>query len=303
VITEINNVGDFYREGFLRAIDREALKKSAFTVVIDFNFSPASQILPQLLNELGFSVIALNAYVDEGRGVQVKAEVEALSQLATIVSSLKAQAGFWLHPTAEAITLVDETGRIHSGVELLSLAVALLMQSGQKGTIAVPVQAPSTIEEMAGQQRCQVIRTKSSDRAMLETATSSEVVLTGTTDGRFAFPRFQASFDGMFAIAKLMELTAACGIPLSRGLSGVPLRAYLETSLPCAWEMKGDSLDKEASFIDGIKVQFGEDWLLVLPDQYIPCVHIVAEAKDHKTAQRLLTEYQKKIVEWKKELV
>jgi mannose-1-phosphate guanylyltransferase/phosphomannomutase len=107
-----------------------------------------------------------------------------------------------------------------------------------------------------------------------------------------------------------MELAAICGIPLSHGLSLVPARAFLETSLPCAWEMKGgimrkmseDSLEKEASFIDGIKVQFGEDWVLVLPDQYVPCVHIVAEARDSKTAQKLLGEYQKKIVAWKKEL-
>ena len=310
VLVEINNVADFYREGFLRALDREVLKKAACTLVVDFSFSPASQILPQLLNELGFSVIALNAYVDEGRGVQVKAKDEALTQLATIVSSLGAQAGFWLDPTAEAITLVDETGRIHNGVELLSLVVVLLMKSGQKGTIAVPVQAPSTIEQMAGQKRCQVTRTKSSDRAMLEAASSSEIVLSGTTDGRFAFPRFQAAFDGMFAIAKLMELAAVCGMPLSQGLSMVPPRAFLQTKLSCAWEMKGgimrkmseDSLEKEATFIDGIKVHFGDEWVLVLPDQYIPYVHIVADAKDHKTAQRLLSEYQKKVETWKKEL-
>jgi mannose-1-phosphate guanylyltransferase/phosphomannomutase len=67
--------------------------------------------------------------------------------------------------------------------------------------------------------------------------------------------------------------------------------------------MSEDSLEKEASFIDGIKVQFGEDWVLVLPDQYLPCVHIVAEAKDHKTVQRLLAEYQNKVEAWKKELV
>jgi len=41
----------------------------------------------------------------------------------------------------------------------------------------------------------------------------------------------------------------------------------------------------------------------VLPDQYLPCVHIVSEAKDLRTAQKLLTEYQKKIIAWKKELV
>jgi mannose-1-phosphate guanylyltransferase/phosphomannomutase len=100
-------------------------------------------------------------------------------------------------------------------------------------------------------------------------------------------------------------------MPLSQGLSAVPASSYLETSLPCAWEMKGgimrrmseDSLEKEATFIDGIKVQFGDDWVLVLPDQYLPCVHIVAEAKDNKKAQKLLTEYQNKIVTWKKELV
>jgi mannose-1-phosphate guanylyltransferase/phosphomannomutase len=145
---------------------------------------------------------------------------------------------------------------------------------------------------------------------MLEVATSSEVILTGTTDGRFAIPRFQAAFDGMFAIAKLMELAAASGISLSRGLALVPTSAFLQTSVPCAWEMKGgimrkmseDSLDKDASFIDGIKVQFGDEWVLVLPDQYIPYVHIVAEAKDHKAAQRLLSEYQKKVTQWKKEL-
>ena len=311
VITDINNVGDFYREGFLRALDRELLKKSAFTVVVDFSFSPASLTLPQLLNELGFSVIALNAYVDEEHGVQAKEKELALHQLSAIVSSLSAQAGFWLDPSAEAITMVDETGRICTGIELLTLAVALLLKAGQKGTIAVPVQAPSTIEQMTDRKGCPVIRTKSSDRAMQEIASSAEVILTGTTDGRFAFPRFQPAFDGMFAIAKLMELSATGGVTLSQALSAVPRSAFLQTSLPCPWEMKGgimrkmseDSLEQEATFIDGIKVHFGAEWVLVLPDQHLPVIHIVAEAGDQKTAQRLLGKYEQKIITWKKEMV
>ncbi len=310
-ITEISNVVEFYHEGFLRAIDREMVKKAAWTVVVDFNYSTASQMMPMILNELGCNVIALNAYVDEGRGSkQAKDKKAALEQLSKIVGSLGAQAGFWLDPTVEAITMLDETGRILDGVELLGLLTYLTLSSGQKGVIAVPVQSPSTIEQMAIQKRCQVTRTKSSDRAMLEVAGSSEVILAGSTDGRFAFPRFQAAFDGMFAIARLIELGAASGIPLSKALAEVPVRAFLQTSISCAWEMKGgimrkmseDSLDKEATFIDGIKVHFDDDWALVLPDQYTPFVHIVAEAKDQKAAQRLLTEYQKKVENWKKEL-
>jgi len=310
-ITDINNVVDFYREGFLRALDKEMLRKAAWTVVVDFNHSPASQILPLILSELGCNVIALNAYVDEGRGgKQPKSKQASLEQLSKIVSSLGAQAGFWLDPSAEAITLLDETGAILSGIELLSLVTILSLKSGQKGVIAVPVQAPSTIEDMAGQKRCQVTRTKSSDRAMLEAAGSSEVIFAGSTNGRFAFSRFQAAFDGMFAIARLIELGAAGNNPFSKVLEEVPVRAFLQTSLSCAWEMKGgimrrmseDSLDKEATFIDGIKVHFGDAWVLVLPDQYSPHIHVVAESKDHKAAQRLLSEYQKKIEKWKKEL-
>jgi mannose-1-phosphate guanylyltransferase/phosphomannomutase len=310
-ITDINNVLDFYREGFLRAIDKETVKKAAWTVVVDFNFSPASQILPLILNELGCSVIALNAYVDEGRGSKkAKDKKEGLEQLSKIVSSLNAQAGFWLDPSGEAISLLDETGRILDGIELLSLVTLLSLKSGQRGVVAVPVQAPSTIEAMAGQKRCQVTRTKSSDRAMLEVASSSEVILAGSTDGRFAFPQFQASFDGMFAVARLIELGASTGIPFSKVLADVPHRTYLQTSISCAWEMKGgimrkmseDSLENEATFIDGIKVHFGDEWVLVLPDQYLPYVHVVAEAKDHKAAQKLLSEYQKKVEGWKKEL-
>ena len=162
-------------------------------MVVDFNYSPASQILPLILNELGCNVIALNAYVDEGRGSKKAMDKQAgLDQLSKIVGSLGAQAGFWLDPTAEAIVLVDENGRIFNGMELLSLVTALLLRTGQKGVIAVPVQTPSTIDQMANQKRCQVTRTKSSDRAMLEAANSSEVILAGTIDGRFAFPRFQA---------------------------------------------------------------------------------------------------------------
>ena len=115
---------------FCGAIDREMVKKAAWTVVVDFNFSPASQILPLILNELGCNVIALNAYVDEGRGSKKAMDKQAgLDQLSKIVRSLGAQAGFWLDPTAEAIVLLDENGRIFNGMELLSLVTALFLKN------------------------------------------------------------------------------------------------------------------------------------------------------------------------------
>ena len=310
-ISELANVVEFYREGFLRAIDAGPVRKGSFKVVVDFAHSPASQILPALLTAMGCEVVALNAYIEEQSDDTKGADVSMrLQQLSKIVVALEAQAGFWLDPTAESIILVDETGKVRGGVELLSLMTALTLQGGVKGIFAVPVSAPSVIEQMTGEKGCAVQRTKSSERSMIEASLSSEVVLAGSVTGRFAFPRFQNAFDGMFAIAKTVELAASRGIPLSKTMAEIPFRAYLETTIPCVWEMKGavmrkmseDSMDREASFIDGIKVNFGEDWVLVLPDQTQPFIRIVVEAKREDAARTLLKEYRDKVELWKKEI-
>jgi len=67
-------------------------------------------------------------------------------------------------------------------------------------------------------------------------------------------------------------------------------------------KMSEDSLDKEATFIDGIKVSFGDDWLLLLPDQYRSFIHLTAEARELKVAQKLIDAYRSKVESWKKEL-
>ena len=310
-ITELANVVEFYREGFLRAIEASIAKRGSFKVVVDFTSSPASQLLPGLLNAMGCEVVALNAYIEE-QSVEKKGLDQNLNlqQLSKIVLALDAQAGFWLDPASERFILVDETGTVHTGDELLSLMIALSLPKGAKGVFAVPVSAPSSIELMAQERGCTVQRTKTSERSMIEASLSSEVLLAGSGNGQFAFPRFQNAFDGMFAIAKTVEMAAARGTPLSKILEEIPFRTYLETIIPCVWEMKGlvmrkmseDSLDKEASFIDGIKVHFGEDWVLVLPDQIHPFIRIVVEAKKEADARRLLKEYRGKVESWKKEL-
>jgi len=310
-ISELANVIEFYREGFLRAIEAGLAKRGSFKVVVDFTSSPASQLLPGLLNAMGCEVVALNAYIEE-QSMEKKGLDRTLNlqQLSKIVRALDAQAGFWLDPASERIILVDETGTVRTGEELLSLMVALSLPKGANGVFAVPVSAPAIIEQMTQERGCTVQRTKTSERSMIEASLSSEVALAGSGNGQFAFPRFQNAFDGMFAIAKTVEMAATRGTPLSKVMEEIPFRTYLETIIPCVWEMKGlvmrkmseDSLDKEASFIDGIKVHFGEDWILVLPDQIQPFIRIVVEAKKEEIARKLMKEYREKIESWKKEL-
>ncbi len=310
-ITELPQVLDFYKEGFLRNIDRNLLRKRNLKAVIDFNNSTAGQVLPAILNDLGCEVISLNAYIDEERGSKKSAEKPAgLQQLAKIVMTLGANAGFSLDPGGEEITLVDDSGKIFTQSELLPLIVLLLLKAGERGTFVVPVSAPSVIDLMVHEKLSIVNRTKSSERSMIEAALSQDVVMAGSMDGQFAIPKFQPAFDGMFVIAKIIELIAATSLSLSKVATEIPQRTFLQAKIPCIWELKGgimrkmseDSLEKEASFIDGIKVHFNEDWLLLLPDQNRSFIQIITEAKEPKIAHKLMAEYSEKVHLWKKEL-
>jgi mannose-1-phosphate guanylyltransferase/phosphomannomutase len=156
-----------------------------------------------------------------------------------------------------------------------------------------------------------VKRTKCSSRSLAEAGSDRQVRLTAAMDGRFAFPSFQPHFDALFTTAKLLELLARTGQSIGGIRRALPRRAYRHLQVPCSWEIKGGlmrrmsehSVDLQATFIDGVKVQIEDDWVLVLPDQYRPVVHIVAESVAAGRADTLLETYRKLVNQWKKELV
>lgn len=311
-ISELPRIYDYYREGYLRALDGAALRAAAPKVVVDLNHSPAGELLPGLLNDLGCEVIELNSHLQESRsGTSPEQAERALEQLSRIVVTLGATAGFWLGPSGERLQLIDETGEVLSDIEALATLATLVCQAERSGSLVLPVPAPLAVEEMAVAAGLTVKRTKTDGRSLVEGAKGRNVQLAATLDGRFAFPSFQPNFDALFAVGKTIELLVRTGKRLGEVRRSTPTRAYRHLQLPCSWELKGgimrkmseDSVELEASFIDGVKVQLPGGWALVLPDQHRPVVHVVAESTNVARADELLETYRRKVEEWKKELL
>jgi mannose-1-phosphate guanylyltransferase/phosphomannomutase len=311
-IKEIPHILDFYREGFLRALDGELLCRTAPKVVLDLNHSPAGELLPQLLNSLGCQVIELNSNIDESRTGSTPEQVEqAMDQLARIVAALGATAGFWIGPSGERLRVIDECGEIFSEIEALGVVSALVCRAERGGSLVMPVSAPQTIEQLALEWGLTVKRTKNDARSLVEAGSQRSVQFAAAMDGRFAFPSFQPHFDALFTTAKILELLARTGQTLGDVRRSLPRSAYRQVQVPCSWDLKGGlmrrmsehSVDLQASFIDGVKVEVNGDWVLVLPDQHRPVVHIVAEATDDGRADALLTSYRQLVERWKQELM
>lgn len=308
-ISEIPQIYHFYREGFCRHLDTQTLRQTQPRVVVDLNHSPASNILPQLLGELGCEVVELNSQSSD-YGAKSRDTQYALDQLGRIVQALGAQAGFWLGPSGESLYLVDNMGTALSHLDSMGVLTALVCRSGAQGQIILPVAAPQSLQQLCHEYGMPLTRTRGDGRTLLEMAQKSATLLTATTDGRFAFPGFHCHFDALYAIPKILELSARCGQSLADIRLSLPRRSYLQNTLPCPWQCKGGimrkmsevSVELEADFTDGIKVSINGDWLLLLPDQYRPLVHLIADSASENRARQLLEQYTDKVRHWLQEL-
>ena len=68
---------DRYRDGLLKSVDAEVIKRAGLRMVLDYGFGSASAIFPGVLGALGVEVISLNAYLDESRITKTDRRVPA----------------------------------------------------------------------------------------------------------------------------------------------------------------------------------------------------------------------------------
>ncbi len=298
---------EYYRAGFLKAVDAPLLQSSKLKIVVDYAFSSASLIFPDILGRLGIEVVSLNAYLSPLRVTKTAEDFQnALDQISTIVLTLKADAGFLIDTGAEKMFLIDEKGkRVPNETALLVLS-KLMMQEMDGGVIGTPVNVSNVIERLAQPLNIKVRRLRTAPRHIMEASHEEGMKFVGDGVGGFIFPEFQPCFDAMFAVVKTVELMARHKVRLNSLVQDIPPFETFHQKIPCPWDRKGlvmrraieDVQSCKNELIDGVKVFMDGGWVLMLPDPDEATFHIWVEAASKTQARHLLKEYSEKIKAW-----
>ncbi|QBD81954.1 nucleotidyl transferase [Ktedonosporobacter rubrisoli] len=294
------DVSGRYLEGFGKVVDFEAVRKRKFQLVIDYAHGSTTQLLPTIFNRLDCEVIALNT---SSEGAPTSRSLDELGKdmqrLATISSTLHTDMGIRIDPGGEGISVVDDRGRILDGMKMLAVMTSLFLRYHRNGTVAAPVTAPSALQHIAKRYDGYIQHTKVLSHALMTAAGRDGVVLVGDGRGGFVFPALQPAFDGMLAIVKMLELLSHFDMRLSDVVDDLPAYYMSTTRVTCPWEHKGKVMrilseqyrERRAKPIDGIKIDLGKEWVLVLPDADSPLFHVVAESVSSEQAQALAEKY------------
>ncbi len=299
-VLENSDVLGRYLEGFSRVVDYDIVRKRKFQLVVDYSHGSTTQLLPDIFERLGCEVIVLNTSPDDELSSRSQDALDKDKQrLATISSALHTDMGIRIDPSGESISVVDDRGRILDGVKMLAVMTSLFLRQYRGGTVAAPVTAPRALQHIAKRHDGHILHTKVLPHAMMTAAAREGVVLVGDGRGGFVFPSLQPAFDGMLAIAKLLELLATFQTRLSEVVDDLPTYYMSATRVACPWEYKGKVMrvlseqyhERRAKPIDGIKIDLGNEWVLVLPDADSPLFHVVAESVSNEQAQALAEKY------------
>ncbi|MHB8868432.1 MAG: sugar phosphate nucleotidyltransferase [Thermoleophilia bacterium] len=291
-----------YLGALVAGCDVEQIRARGLRMVLDYGRSAASLLLPTILDTLGVEVVTVNASPGADRpGIsRALAGGDRSVRVRLLVEAIEADVGVMLDPSAETLTVMDETGATVGDNALLLLLLRHVCDTHGPGDLAVPVYVTREAERVATECGGQVVRTRSAEAALLAEAARAHTVFAGTTGGRFILPSFLPAPDALMSSLLVLEMLAAETRPLSELVAGVPSVAVSHGVVPCPWSVKGTVMRRlveelkheRVTLLDGVKVSVGdEDWVQFLPDAGEPVFHVFAEGTGEGESERLLAEY------------
>jgi phosphoglucosamine mutase len=278
--------GEVYSTAIEKHIDR--IKQDfpgglKLKVVVDAGCGAAYFITPHLLTELGCEVTCLNCHANGIFPHDIEPIEANLSELISAVKAVRADLGIAHDGDADRMMAVDGRGRFISGDKML----AILARASGARKIVTTVDASMSIESLG----FNVKRTRVGD-PFVSAQLKKGGGFGGEPSGAWVFPPISFCPDGIFAAAQIVAIAA--DHPLSLLADEIPSYPVLRGSITGAVsdlsvitdrltaEFRPDSMD----FIDGLKLNLKNGWLLVRPSGTEPKIRVTVEANTPALAHR-----------------
>ena len=201
---------------------------------------------------------------------------ENLEDLIAAVREHKADLGIAFDGDGDRIGVVDETGRIIWGDELMIPISRSVLAENPGATIIAEVKCTQTLFDDIAARGGTPLMWKAGHSIIKAKMKETGALLAGEMSGHIFFAdRFYGFDDATYAGARLIEMLSKTDEPFSHFFTDLP-KTYStpELRMPCPDDIKFDVVDQIAEYlardhnvitIDGARIQFENGWGLVRP--------------------------------------
>jgi len=254
-------------------------------LVVDCANGAAYHIAPHIFHELGAEVISIGVHPD-GRNINEGCGATAPAALISKVKETKADLGIALDGDADRLQMVDATGRLFNGDELLYILAKDRIDRGQKlggvvGTLMTNLAVENAIKRLGiGFERANV-----GDRYVLELLKQKDWLIGGEGSGHILCLDQHSTGDGTIAALQVLAAMSQNKKGLAQLLEGVNIfpQVLLNVRYKAGYDWKLDqTLAKKVAHVESNLYGIGR--VLIRASGTEPVVRVMVETQDAELA-------------------
>ena len=210
----LGRYAEYIKSSFPKRETFEGLK-----VVIDCANGAAYKVAPQTLWELECEVVSIGN-APNGRNINQRCGATSPEQLQKAVVETKADIGLALDGDADRLIVVDETGAVVDGDQIMG-AIALAMKEAgtlNNDTVVATVMSNLGLERKLDEQGINLVRTAVGDRYVVEAMREGDFNLGGEQSGHLVLSDYSRTGDGLLAALQVLKLLKDTGKKASEAL-------------------------------------------------------------------------------------
>jgi len=273
---------EFCKSTFPNDLDLHGLK-----VVVDCAHGAAYHIAPHVFHELGAEVVSIGNHPD-GRNINDGYGATAPAKLVEAVGAHRADVGLAFDGDADRLQVVDASGRLYNGDELLYLIVRDRLEAGQVVQGAVGTLMTNMAVELALKRiGVEFVRAKVGDRYVLEELNKRNWTLGGEGSGHLLCLDRHTTGDGIVSALQVLAALRRSGKSLAELLQGVDLfpQKLINVRVEKGFDWQSHAGLKAARAMIEPELE-GRGRILIRASGTEPVVRVMVEAEQAELAER-----------------
>ncbi len=286
----------------LKLVDVEAIKARNFKIVIDCVNSTGGIAMPKLLKALGVEQVT-ELYTEPNGLFPHNPEPlpENLNELSLTVKKTNADLGLCVDPDVDRLAFVCEDGNMF-GEEYTLVAVADYVLKNKKGNTVSNLSSTRALRDVTEKAGCEYHASAVGEVNVVEKMKEVKAVIGGEGNGGIIYPELHYGRDAMVGTALFLSHLAKFGKTISLLRSSYPsyyiakkkVDLDLSTNIDLLFEEIENKYRKQPiNTIDGVKIEFDNDWVHLRRSNTEPIIRIYAESNSETTANNIAEQLMK----------
>ncbi|MFS4468226.1 phosphoglucosamine mutase [Maribacter sp. 2210JD10-5] len=279
----------------LPLVDAETIRKAKFKVVVDGVNSTGGIAIPKLLKELGVEVVEL--YCDPTGHFPHNPEPlkEHLKDICELVVKEKAHFGIVVDPDVDRLAFISNDGEMF-GEEYTLVACADYVLGKTKGNTVSNLSSSRALRDITQKHGGTYEAAAVGEVNVVTKMKANKAIIGGEGNGGIIYPESHYGRDSLVGTALFLMLMAEKGGTVAELRASYPSYFMSKKKIQLTPGLDVDGIlkamakkyeNEEISTIDGVKIDFAENWVHLRKSNTEPIIRIYTEAKSQSEADTL----------------